>query len=210
MTASWWVKNHEKSLETPLRGDGSQSVQVIESQAFADKLMSMNGRNILDFGCGSGRLTGLLAHGNEVIGCDVSMRRIMRAADRHHNIQFYSIDPEQDDFEFIPPKWRAEEWTLFAHTVFLHMPAPLIKYMLHKAQPDRIIVSEIMDPALSHPTGDPPTWCRSPIQYLGILKPYLIMELKRFRYNAYHPQPGHYLTWVEMERAYNPMKMEND
>ncbi len=151
--------------------------------------------NVLEIGCGTGRIAKLFDH-RFYNGVDINAEALMIARQSNPHHRFYCVEPDC---------LLSESDTVLFYTVCLHIPDELILGQLYRAgqSADRIVIAEIMnpkyrenrDPSLPYDLSNQ----RSLAEYQELMKEigFSLMAEVREPYKFY---PGESITFAVFER----------
>lgn len=145
----YWASGAGLSQVTP------HDLPLPEGQDFPEFLKSaVGGRNVVEFGCGPGRLAGFFDPAR-YLGVDICAAALERAAQERPQHQFKLID----DVDNLP---SAD--VVLCHTVMLHIPDELLAKTIGRLASDAVIISEILGRKWRR-DGEPPVFNREAMEY---------------------------------------------
>lgn len=181
----YWKEHALDNIMPPRNGaefpDGEIALQTLRT--------AVGPGDVLEFGCGRGRLAPLFEADN-YLGVDISESALEVAKGANPRHWFQLIEP----FETLP-----YAPTVFAYTVLHHIPDDLLLDACDQLMnnTDRIVVAEVMDPAFRH-ERTPPCLNRAAGEYVDIFtsKGWQLKEHHVVDYAAYQDRK---MTVLEFE-----------
>lgn len=126
-----------------------------ESPQWAELLQSLLfGQDVIEFGCGTGRLAPLFSK-RRYVGVDICEKAIEQAKAAHHGYEFRLVD------ETAPIEGG---FALFAHTVLLHVPDDELSATIGRFRQKHVVVSEMLGTKWRR-AGNPPVFNRGIMDY---------------------------------------------
>ncbi len=132
-----------------------------EGDGFPRFIRRIAGENVLEFGCGVGRVAECFDPA-QYVGVDVSGHAITEARRRLPAHLFFTID---DTCEL------PVTTTTLAHTVLLHVPDENLDATVARFTSPRVVVSEILGRHWRRTEGDPPVYNREAGDYASAFAP---------------------------------------
>lgn len=173
-TIAFW-KEYALSYIKPNRG--SEFPESKEALSYVTTLIGTD--NVLDLGCGRGRLTQLF-NKSQYTGLDVSGKALHEARLVNHGYTFDVWDTKSK----LPTSTF-----VFLNTVLLHISDKDIDTHIENicGSTTNVIVSEVMDSTKCVPTGIPPAFNRNKETYVELFakQKFACVEIKEFVYETY-------------------------
>ncbi len=157
-----------------------------EGDGFPRFIRRIAGENVLEFGCGIGRLAECFDPA-QYVGVDVSAHAVSLARKRLPQHLFFVVG----DSEKLPTTT-----TTLAHTVLLHIPDGHLGATVARFTSPRVLVSEILGRSWRR-TGEPPVFNREAEEYASAFAPRYKLASSTTRPYPHYTET--YMTLLEFE-----------